>query len=51
MLFKPTHLGIEDWCDAWCKGGSPHHMALAYGHLAGKLKLLAEMCGMDFVEI
>jgi L-arabinose isomerase len=51
MLFKPAHLGIEDWCDAWCKAGAPHHMALAYGHLAEKLKLLAEMTGMEFVEV
>jgi L-arabinose isomerase len=51
MLFKPAHLGIEDWCDAWCKAGAPHHMALAYGHLAAKLKLLAEMTGMEFVEV
>jgi L-arabinose isomerase len=51
MLFKPAHLKIEDWCDAWCKAGSPHHMALSYGHLASKLKLLAEMAGMEFVEV
>ena len=51
MLFKPAHLGIEDWCDAWCKAGSPHHMALAYGHLGAKLRLLAEMAGFEYVEI
>jgi L-arabinose isomerase len=51
MLFKPAHLGIEDWCDAWCKAGSPHHMALAYGHLGTKLRLLAEMAGFEYVEI
>ena len=51
MLFKPSQLGIEDWCDAWCKAGSPHHMALAYGHLSGKLKLLAEMANMEYVEV
>lgn len=51
MLFKPAHLGIEDWCDAWCKAGSPHHIALAYGHLSAKLRLLAEMAGFEYVEI
>ena len=51
MMFKPAHLGIEDWCDAWCKAGSPHHMAVAYGHLAAKLKLLAEMTGMEYIEV
>ena len=51
MLFKPAHLGIEEWCDAWLKAGSPHHMALAYGHLAPKLRKLAELMGFEFVEI
>lgn len=51
MLFKPSKLSIEDWCDAWCKAGSPHHMALAYGHLASRIHLLAEMTGIEFVEV
>jgi L-arabinose isomerase len=51
MLFKPKHLGIQDWCDAWCKAGSPHHMAVAYGHLAGPIKTYAAMQGLDVVEI
>ena len=51
MLFKPRGLPIEEWCDAWCKAGSPHHMALAYGHLAADIRLYAEMQGLDVVEI
>jgi L-arabinose isomerase len=51
MLFKPKHLNIRDWCDAWCKAGSPHHMALAYGHLSGAIKTYAAMQGLDVVEI
>lgn len=51
MLFKPKHLNISDWCDAWCKAGSPHHMALAYGHLAKQIRIYAEMQGLDVVEI
>lgn len=51
MLFKPSHLAIEDWCNSWCMAGAPHHMALAYGHLSGQLKLLAEMAHLDFVEV
>ncbi len=51
MLFKPAGLGIEDWCDAWCKAGAPHHMALAAGHLGSKLKLLAEMAGLEYFEV
>ena len=51
MLFKPKHLNINDWCDAWCKVGSPHHMALAYGHLADQIKLYGALAGLEVVEI
>jgi L-arabinose isomerase len=51
MLFKPSHLDIAGWCDAWCKAGSPHHMALAYGHLASKIKLYGELAGLEVVEV
>jgi L-arabinose isomerase len=51
MLFKPRHLKISPWCNAWCMAGSPHHMALAYGYLANKLTLLAKMMGIEAVEI
>ncbi len=51
MLFKPKSMKITDWCDAWCKAGSPHHMALAYGHLASIIKVYAEMAGLEVVEV
>ena len=51
MLFKPGNLNIKDWCDAWCKAGSPHHMALAYGHLSRQIKIYAEMQGLEVVEV
>lgn len=51
MLFKPKTLNIKDWSNAWCKAGSPHHMALAYGHLANKIKLFAELRKIEVVEI
>jgi L-arabinose isomerase len=51
MLFKPKSMKITDWCDAWCKAGSPHHMALAYGHLAGIIKTYAAMAGLEVVEV
>lgn len=51
MLFKPKSLNIKDWCDAWCKAGSPHHMALAYGHLGGQIKIFAQMMNIEVVEI
>ena len=51
MLFKPKNLHIKEWCDAWCKAGSPHHMALAYGHLAEQIKIYAAMQGLDVIEV
>jgi L-arabinose isomerase len=51
MLFKPKTLNIKDWCNAWCKAGSPHHMAVAYGHLSRQIKIYAEMAGLEVVEI
>jgi len=51
MLFKPNKLPIGEWCDAWCLAGSPHHMALAYGHLAEKLQKLAKMMNIEAVVV
>ncbi|NTW08063.1 MAG: hypothetical protein HGA28_00645 [Anaerolineaceae bacterium] len=51
MLFKPRYLNIKDWCDAWCMAGSPHHMALAYGHLSSQIRIYADMQGLEVIEI
>jgi len=51
MLFKPKNLHIKEWCDAWCMAGSPHHMALAYGHLASQIRIYAAMQGLDVIEV
>jgi L-arabinose isomerase len=51
MLFKPKKLGIAEWCNGWLMAGSPHHMALAYGHLADKLHKVAELGGWDYFEV
>jgi len=51
MLFKPKSLPIAEWCNAWCKAGSPHHQALAFGHLSEKIKIYAEMQGLEIVEV
>jgi L-arabinose isomerase len=51
MLFKPKKLGINAWCNAWLLAGAPHHMALAYGHLADKLHRLADLAGWDYFEV
>jgi L-arabinose isomerase len=51
MLFKPNNPDIKGWCNDWCKAGSPHHMALAYGHLSSQIKLYASLQGLDVVEV
>jgi len=51
MLFKPKSLPITEWCNAWCKAGSPHHQALAFGHLSDQIKIYAEMQGLEVVEV
>jgi L-arabinose isomerase len=51
MLFKPRELGIAEWCDAWLMAGSPHHMALAYGHLGEKLRTVAKLGNWDYIEV
>jgi L-arabinose isomerase len=51
MLFKPKQLGIAEWCNGWLMAGAPHHMALAYGRLADKLRRLAKLGGWDYFEV
>jgi L-arabinose isomerase len=51
MLFKPKKLGIAEWCNGWLMAGAPHHMALAYGHLADKLCKLAKLGSWDYYEV
>jgi L-arabinose isomerase len=51
MLFKPKSLGIEDWSNAWCRAGAPHHQALALGSWGNRLKGLAAWLELDFVEV
>lgn len=51
MLFKPKSLGIQDWCNAWCLAGAPHHQALAMGYLGEKIKTVAAMLDLDAIEV
>ena len=51
MLFKPKSLGIQDWCNAWCLAGAPHHQALVLGHLGKKIKTFAALLNLDMVEV
>jgi L-arabinose isomerase len=47
MLFRPAARSIEDFYDAWCHAGAGHHSAVAYGHLAADLAILARLLGVD----
>ncbi len=47
MLFKPKNGDIQAWCDAWLMAGGPHHMGLAYGHVAAQLDKVAKLIGVD----
>lgn len=51
MLFQPKTLGIQDWCNAWCLAGAPHHQALVLGHVSEKIKTFAALMNLDTVEV
>lgn len=51
MLFKPQSLTIQDWCNAWCLAGAPHHQALAMGSLGRKIELVAAMLNIDVIKV
>jgi L-arabinose isomerase len=51
MLFRPASSGLEDFYDAWCLAGAGHHSAIAYGHLGGSLRRLAEMLNIDYTLV
>jgi len=51
MVFRYASGSIEEYCDNWCLAGSPHHMALAYGRLASKVCLVAELLGIEVIVV
>ncbi len=51
MLFKPNSGDIQAWCDSWLMAGGPHHMGLAYGHVAAQLEKAARLIGIDAVVV
>jgi len=51
MLFRYRNGTITEFCDRWLMAGSPHHMALAYGHLAGKVEKLGQLLGIEVVYV
>jgi L-arabinose isomerase len=51
MLFRYSNGSIQEFCDRWLLAGSPHHMALAYGHLAGRVEKVCDLMGIELISI
>jgi L-arabinose isomerase len=51
MLFRYKNGSISEFCDRWLLAGSPHHMALAYGHLREQVEKVGELLGVEVVSI
>ena len=51
MLFRYQNGTITEFCDRWLLAGSPHHMALAYGHLAGQIEKVGRLLGIEVVLV
>jgi L-arabinose isomerase len=51
MLFRYKNGTITEFCDRWLLAGSPHHMALAYGHLAEAVEKLGRLLGIEVVSV
>jgi L-arabinose isomerase len=44
-------VGMKEFIDRWSKQGPAHHCAIGVGHIAGKLKKLASLLGLEFVQV
>ncbi len=51
MLFRYSNGSITHFCDRWLMAGSPHHMALAYGHLADQVEKLGSLLNIEVISI
>jgi L-arabinose isomerase len=51
MLFRYRNGSIEEFCDRWLLAGSPHHMALAYGHLSEQVAKVGALLGVEVVSV
>jgi len=51
MTFRHASGSIQEYCDRWCSAGAPHHMALAYGKLASKIKRVGELLNVEVVVV
>lgn len=44
-------LGVKSFIDAWSKEGPSHHCAVGIGHIASKIRKLAALLGLGFVQV
>jgi L-arabinose isomerase len=44
-------LGVKAFIDAWSKEGPAHHCAIGVGHIASKIRKLAALLGLEFVQV
>jgi L-arabinose isomerase len=44
-------LGVKDFIEAWSKEGPAHHCAIGVGHIASKIRKLAALLGLEFVQV
>jgi L-arabinose isomerase len=51
MLFRYKNGTITEFCDRWLMAGSPHHMALAYGHLADQVEKVGSLLGVEVITV
>jgi len=51
MTFRHSSGSIQEYCNRWCSAGAPHHMALAYGRLADKVRLVGELLNIEVVVV
>ena len=44
-------IGVKAYINAWAEAGPSHHCAIGVGHVAGKLRRLAVILGIEFQQI
>jgi L-arabinose isomerase len=44
-------IGVRKFINDWNAAGPAHHCAVGLGHLASKIKKLALLLGLDFVQV
>jgi L-arabinose isomerase len=44
-------LTVKEFIDGWSREGPAHHCAIGLGHIASKLRKLASLLGLEFVQV